>query len=117
MAGVVGLSGWLPIHKKFEEVLSHAQFRSLQLRKEANFKTPMYQAHGTDDMVVQFKFGEMTHQRLKDLDIDVKFTKVDGMGHEADPEELADLGKWLKDRIGNPEMPKETEEVKEAAKA
>ena len=44
----------------------------------------------------------------------MKFVKVDGMGHEADPDELLDLGKWLKERIGNPERPtaKEGEKAK-----
>jgi len=75
------------------------------MRKEANNKTPLYQAHGTDDMVVKFEYGVMTNKRLSDMGLPVKFFKVEGMGHEADPDELTDLGKWLNERIGNPEGP------------
>jgi len=80
-------------------------FTNDKMRNEANSKTPMFQAHGTDDMVVKFQYGLMTCEKLTELDIPVKFVKVDGMGHEADPDELLDLGKWLKERVGNPEGP------------
>jgi lysophospholipase I len=73
------------------------------MRQEANYQTPMFQAHGTDDMVVKFQYGSMTSKMLSDLGIPVKFLKVDGMAHEADPDELTDLGKWLKERIGDPQ--------------
>jgi predicted esterase len=70
------------------------------MRSDANLKTPLFQAHGEDDGVVNFKFGEMSHQEMKKLDMDVEFHKYPGMGHEANPQELKDLGAWIKARIG-----------------
>ena len=69
------------------------------MRSDANLKTPMLQAHGNDDVVVDVKFGELSYQVLKKLNIDVQFHKYDDMGHEAYPEELDKLGEWIKERL------------------
>jgi predicted esterase len=71
------------------------------MRSDANLKTPMFQAHGDSDPVVDFKFGQLTHEKLKSLGIDAEFHAYGKMGHEAQPEEMDDLGKWLKARIPN----------------
>jgi predicted esterase len=77
------------------------------MRTDANLKTPFFQAHGTDDMVVNFKFGEMTYNAMKKMGIDVEFHKIEDMGHEAQDDELRLLGKWLKDRPVVREVEKE----------
>ena len=69
------------------------------MRSEANLKTPMFQAHGEDDVVVNFKFGEMTHLALQKMGIDVDFHKFEDMGHETSPEELNILLEWLKEKV------------------
>ena len=76
------------------------------MRSDANMKTPLFQAHGIDDGVVKFKFGELSYEEMKKLDMDVEFHKYPGMGHEANPEELKDLGAWIKARIGTDVEPK-----------
>lgn len=76
------------------------------MRSDANMKTPFFQAHGIDDGVVKFKFGELSYEEMKKLDMDVEFHKYPGMGHEANPEELKDLGAWIKARIGTDVEPK-----------
>jgi predicted esterase len=76
------------------------------MRSDANMKTPLFLAHGVDDSVVRVKFGEMSYEELKKLDVDVEFHKYPGMGHEANPEELKDLGAWIKARIGTDAVPK-----------
>jgi len=65
------------------------------MRSDANLKTPLFQAHGEDDTVVNIKFGELSHQELKKLDMNVEFHKYPDMGHEANPQELKDLGERL----------------------
>jgi lysophospholipase I len=70
------------------------------MRSDANLKTPLFQVHGEDDTVVNIKFGELSHQELKKLDMNVEFHKYPDMGHEANPQELKDLGAWIKARIG-----------------
>lgn len=66
------------------------------MRTEANAKTPLFQAHGEDDMTVNYNFGYLSHMFLKKLGINTEFHKYEGMGHEAQPDELNDLGEWLK---------------------
>jgi predicted esterase len=73
------------------------------MRSDANLKTPLWQAHGVDDGVVNFKFGQQSHEEMKKLGMDVEFHKYDGMGHEANPQELKDLRKWITDKIGSGE--------------
>ena len=62
-------------------------------------KTAMFQAHGEDDVVVNFKFGEMTHLALQKMGITVDFHKIEDMGHETSPEELNILLEWLKEKV------------------
>lgn len=69
------------------------------MRTDANLKTPMFQAHGEDDVVVNFKFAQMTYLALQKMGINVEFHKFEDMGHEAQPEELSRLGEWLKKRL------------------
>jgi len=96
--GIVGLSGWLPLREKFPA-----------MRTDANLKTPLFQAHGEVDVVVNFKFGEMTYEALKKMGIDVEFHEIPDMGHEAQDEELRFLGEWLKRRLVIQETVKEPE--------
>ena len=56
-------------------------------------------AHGEDDGVVKFQFGEMSYETLKKLGVDVEFHKIEDMAHEAQPDELNLLGAWLKTRL------------------
>lgn len=46
LAGVAALSGYLPHHEKFTELLN-----------DANKKTPALLMHGDSDMTVRLKFG------------------------------------------------------------
>lgn len=79
------------------------------MRTDANLKTPLFQAHGEDDVVVNFKFGESTYKALKKMGIDVEFHEIPDMGHEAQDEELKLLGEWLKRRLVIQETVKEPE--------
>jgi len=80
-------------------------------------KTPMLQCHGTDDPVVNPKFGEMSYKVMKDLGFDVTFEKYEGMGHNASEEELADVRRWIKTRIPDIPLKKEETSNTESAKA
>ena len=42
-------------------------------------------------MQVQFKFGELSHEKLKAEGASVKFTQIPGMPHTAFPDELQQL--------------------------
>lgn len=77
------------------------------MRTDANLKTPMFQAHGEDDVVVNFKFGQMTYLTLQKMGINVNFHKFEDMGHEVQPEEMNVLGEWLKERVMTQKVVKE----------
>lgn len=82
-AGVVGLSGYLPVKEKLVE-LGHGP---------VNAGTPYFMGHGTADSVVQFKYGQMSRDYLKSA---LKREYVDwkeykDMEHSLCPEELVDL--------------------------
>lgn len=89
LAGVVGLSTYLPLRKE------------PPLISEANMKTPIFQAHGDMDYTVAYKYGVETHNLLKELGADITFKTYNGMAHSAVPQEIADVGAFLK-RVSPP---------------
>ncbi|KAJ2968990.1 hypothetical protein NUW58_g10096 [Xylaria curta] len=56
LAGIVGLSCWLPLDSKFP---------SLVQESDLNHETPIYMAHGTVDRVVPTAYGQMSYDALK----------------------------------------------------
>jgi len=85
LAGIVALSGWLPLRNKMKAMMSdHAR------------NLPIFWGHGTMDPVVQYKWGQMSANILKeDLKVkDVTFKSYD-MGHSSHPKEIQDLKEWL----------------------
>lgn len=84
LAGVIGLSTYLPLRKE------------PPLVSEANMKTPIFQAHGDADYTVEYKFGVNTYNMLKELGANITFKTYNGMAHGAVPQEIADVGAFLK---------------------
>ncbi|KAL4401561.1 palmitoyl-(protein) hydrolase [Malassezia pachydermatis] len=85
LAGVAALSSWLPLHKKVASMRSSTS------------TFPIFQAHGTQDQIVDFSFGQMTHDRLQnELGFGSKAEWHEyAMPHSACPAEIHDLGRWL----------------------
>eukprot|EP00775_Hariotina_reticulata_P004763 gene4762-5013_t len=83
LAGVVGLSTYLPLRKE------------PPLVSEANLKTPIFMAHGDADYTVEYKFGVNSYNMLKELGCDITFKTYRGMAHGANPQELADVKAFL----------------------
>ena len=46
---------------------------------------------------VQYRFGELSHEKLKQEGVKVKFRKISGMGHTAVPEELVQLVQFVQE--------------------
>eukprot|EP01135_Chromosphaera_perkinsii_P007237 Nk52_evm45s745 gene=Nk52_evmTU45s745 len=88
LAGVMALSCYLPLRKKLPGVMT-----------DANKKVPLLQCHGDSDMVVRYKWGEMSHDVLKAFNPNAKFKTYPGLGHGADPQEIADMKYFLDDVI------------------
>lgn len=86
LAGVIGLSGYLPIHNKLET-----------LKSDANVNTPYFLGHGTADQVVKFEFGKMSRDHLINGfgRTKVEWHQYENMVHTASPQEIEDLFQFL----------------------
>ena len=85
LAGVVALSGYLPL----ADTLAHE-------RSQANANTPVFMAHGTQDQVVVIDRAEVSKNALLALGYSVQW-KTYVMGHSVHPDELTDISKVLRD--------------------
>lgn len=64
LAGIVGMSSWLPLDTKLPEFLK---------KSDLNKKTPILMCHGTTDVVVPTELGKLTFDLLKSTGFDVTF--------------------------------------------
>ena len=64
LAGVVGLSSWVPLDSKLSEFLQESDF---------NKQTPILMCHGTNDVVVPTELGKLSYDLLKSSGFDVTF--------------------------------------------
>ena len=84
LAGVLGLSTWLPLEKDYPAALG-----------EGAAATPFLLLHGTADQVVRTQYGQQSYARLQELGVSAEMKLYRGMGHGACPEELQDLAAWM----------------------
>ncbi|MCE7505413.1 alpha/beta hydrolase [Polynucleobacter sp. IMCC30063] len=85
LAGIIALSGYLPLAEQF-----------LSFRNKANFNTPIFMAHGVWDPVVIPKRGEDSHALLKQHSYQVNWQTYP-MEHSVHPTELADISLFLQE--------------------
>jgi phospholipase/carboxylesterase len=83
LAGIAGLSGYLPLAKT-----------TAAERSAANKDTPIFLAHGTADDIVAPPRGEASRDALQALGANVEWHSYP-MGHSVCMEEVADLNAWL----------------------
>ena len=83
LAGIVGLSGYLPLATTTADE-----------RSEANARTPVFLAHGSHDSVVVPGRGEAARDALLALGQPVQWHTY-GMEHSVCADEVADLNDWL----------------------
>jgi phospholipase/carboxylesterase len=83
LAGVAGLSGYLPLAST-----TPAE------RSPANADVPIFLAHGRADPVVDYARGVATRDALKALGYAVEWHDY-AMPHSVCPEEIVDLNRWL----------------------
>jgi phospholipase/carboxylesterase len=83
LAGIVGMSGYLPL-------ASHTAAE----RSPANARTPIFLAHGTDDQMVVHERGLQSRDQLRALGYDVEWHEYP-MGHSVSMEEIRDLEAFL----------------------
>jgi phospholipase/carboxylesterase len=83
LAGICGMSGYLPLAATTEAE-----------RSDANRLTPIFLAHGTWDNVVPIERGQASRDALRALGHDVRWNE-DPMAHSVCMEEIQDLQAWL----------------------
>lgn len=88
LAGIMALSGYLPLADRFANE-----------RQNANAKTPIFMAHGTQDPVVVLKRGEDSRDALAALGHPVQWHSYP-MPHSVHPRELADISAFLTQVLG-----------------
>ena len=88
LAGIMALSGYLPLAENF-----------LNFRNRANFNTPIFMGHGVWDPVVIPQRGEDSHALLKQHGYQVNWQTYP-MEHSVHPTELADISLFLQEVLG-----------------
>src|SRR5690606_32009541 len=84
LAGLIGLSGYLPLADTLEAE-----------RHEANLKTLIFMAHGTEDPIVPLSRGYESQQRLEKAGYNVEW-RTYGMQHSVCQEEIRDVSRFLR---------------------
>ncbi|KAG0718382.1 Acyl-protein thioesterase 1 [Chionoecetes opilio] len=83
LAGVVGLSCWLPLREEFPQAAI------------GNTGIPILQCHGDCDPIVPYKFGQITSQIIKKFAGNIEFKTYRAMMHTSCEEEMADIRKFI----------------------
>ena len=83
LAGIVALSGYLPLHELLPAEAS-----------EANQQVEILQAHGRYDNVVPYDLGHGSAGRLRAAGYHVEWHEY-AMAHQVCPEEVQEIGRWL----------------------
>ena len=84
LAGLLCLSGYLPIHATVQDE-----------RHSANHDTPIFLAHGRSDNVIPIDRAEKSRDMLQALGYKVEWHEY-MMPHSVCEEEIEDIGSWLK---------------------
>src|SRR5439155_428382 len=87
LAGVVALSTYLPEAEALDKE-----------RSAANRGIPIFMAHGLYDPMIPPELGEQARDRLQALGHPVNWNTYPTQ-HEVNPDEIADLGAWLRGRL------------------
>jgi phospholipase/carboxylesterase len=88
LAGILALSTYLPLAARLEAEMS-----------PANRAIPIMMAHGTRDPVVPLHLAEQSRDRLQQAGYHVDWHTY-AMPHAVYPEEVADIRRWLAQRLG-----------------
>lgn len=87
-AGVMALSTYLHDHEHIGEEVSFA-----------SIDTPIFMAHGQMDPMIPMARAITSRDALTALGYQVEWREY-GMGHQVSPQEIADIGEWLRGRFG-----------------
>ncbi|XP_052861951.1 acyl-protein thioesterase 1 [Anopheles bellator] len=83
LAGIIALSCWLPMHKRFPG------------DRKCPDTVPILQCHGDCDPIVFYKFGQLSSSVLKSFMQKSHFQSYESLGHSACDAELADMKNFI----------------------
>ena len=89
LGGVVALSAYMPLARDWQPV-----------SKDSIQQTPVFIAHGKEDNVLPFAYGDFAQQLLAAAGASVSWHDYEGLGHSVDQRVVHDLKVWLDDRFG-----------------
>ena len=84
LAGIMGLSGYVPLADKVAEE-----------RHIANQDTSIFLVHGTSDPVIPIQRAQQSRDLLLNLDYKIEWHDY-RMQHSVSPQEIIDIGNWLR---------------------
>ena len=87
LAGIMALSTYLPLKSSLK-----------QDAHDANKKTDIFMAHGSQDNVVATQFGKQSYQILNEAGYPIHWHEY-AMPHSVCPQEIADIGVWIENRL------------------
>lgn len=87
LGGIAALSTYLPLAERFEREKS-----------PASLGTPIFMAHGRDDPLIPMALGMRSRDLLLQAGYEVLWYDY-AMQHAVCPEQIADLGRWLRERL------------------
>ena len=88
LGGLIALSCWLPLHKKFPGAAP-----------AANRAVPTLQAHGDCDPVVPYRWGQLTSTTLKSFMGNHEMKTYKGLAHTSSAAEMQDVKEFLQQLI------------------
>ena len=92
LAGLVGLSGYLPLHDRIQALRSESGL------PETAGDVPMFIVRGTRDVLVPKRYLRLQMEKFKELGVGestIEVHEYEGLGHTLSPQELMDLCTWL----------------------
>jgi lysophospholipase-2 len=92
LAGVILLSGWLPLHRQF---LWKCRSGAAGRRR----KVPILQCHGDCDYMVKYEFAKMTHHCLVMCSSDARLLTYKKLPHSTCSVELGDVATFVYERL------------------
>ena len=87
LAGIVALSTFVTLESSLASEVS-----------EANREIPIFMAHGEHDPLIPVEMGRLSRQKLESLGYSVGWHEYP-MQHAVCPQEIGDIGKWLRARL------------------
>ncbi|CAK7275548.1 hypothetical protein SEPCBS57363_006749 [Sporothrix epigloea] len=91
LAGIVGMSTYLPLSLKLEST-----YIPKPASANVNAQTPIIMCHGTADPVLPYQLASMSRDHLVKLGYPVEWKEYAGMPHTVLPEELDDVEDFLR---------------------